>query len=77
MKLIIDINEKVYNRVQSLEPRKDGVMLLDTLMCAVQDSTPLDDIKAEIKEWHNMKHSSLSDTNYQIMLDIIDKHISR
>lgn len=41
MKIVIDINEKVYNRVRSLEPRKDGVMLLDTLMCAVQDGTVL------------------------------------
>ena len=41
MRLIIDIPDKVYNRVRSLEPRKDGVMILDTLMCAVQDGTPL------------------------------------
>ena len=35
----------------------------------------LDSVRAEINEWHNMKHSSLSDANYQIMLEIIDKHI--
>ena len=35
----------------------------------------VDDIKAELTEWHNIKHSSLSDANYQIMLDIIDRHI--
>ena len=40
-KIVIDISDRVYNRIQSLEPRKDGVMLLDTLMCAVQDGTPL------------------------------------
>ena len=41
MRVVIDIDEKVYYRVRSLEPRKDGVMLLDTLMCAVQDGTVL------------------------------------
>ena len=34
-----------------------------------------DDIKVELTEWHNIKHSGLSDANYQIMLDIIGKHI--
>ena len=37
----------------------------------------LDSVRAEITEWHNMKHSSLSDANYQIMLDIIDRHMGK
>lgn len=81
MKLIIDIDDKVYGLLKyfedglGLDDKKDNTDDVKTaLMRAVLNGTPLDDIKAELTEWHDMKHSSLSDANYQIMLDIIDKY---
>ena len=70
MKLIIDIDEEDYN----LAKRQVAVGFTNPLKMRIANGTPLDDIKAELTEWHNMKHSSLSDVNYQIMLDIIDRH---
>ena len=74
MKLIIEIDKElksaIYNCGLFLNP-VDKTSLIN----AINNGIPLDDITAELTEWHNMKHSSLSDANYQIMLDIIDRHI--
>lgn len=56
-KILIDLPENVYNRVRSLEPRRDGVMLLDTLMCAVQDGKIIEEnidlisVTEKLPEW--------------------------
>ena len=41
MQIVIDIDDKLYNRIKYLEPRTDT--MLDELMRSVQNGTPLPD----------------------------------
>ena len=46
MKLIIDISKNLYSACQTMKDDQDE------LMVAVAEGIPLDNIKAEIKEWY-------------------------
>ena len=50
MKLVIEIDENTYKRIQFLEPIRNSDKLLNILMCAVQDGTPLPKTNGKIIE---------------------------
>ena len=91
MKLVIDIDDKVYGLLKyfedglGLNDKKDNTDDVKTaLMRAVLNGTPLDDIKAEIKgiELNGRidEHTMFTRTAYQVktmVLNIIDNHIGK
>lgn len=50
MKLIIDIPEETFNEVR--EKENIDITTLNSSIRAIENGTPLDDVKAEIKSWY-------------------------
>ena len=50
MKLIIDIPEELHRGIECRNPELETEYVCDKLMKAVDNGTPLDDVKAEIEE---------------------------
>lgn len=49
MKLIIDVPEELYNGIECRNPELETEYVCHELMKAVDNGTPLDDVKAEIQ----------------------------
>lgn len=49
MKLIIDIPEELYNGIECRNPELETEYVCHELMKAVDNGTPLDDVRAEIR----------------------------
>ena len=50
MKLIIDIPEELHRGIECRNPELETEYVCDKLMKAVDNGTPLDDVKAEIEQ---------------------------
>lgn len=74
MKLIIDISEELYNGIECRNPELETEYVCHELMKAVDNGTPLNDIKAEIEQFRESlaeKAPSLQDLiNAQRTVDI-------
>ena len=81
MQIVIDIDDKLYNRIKYLEPRADT--MLDKLMRSVQNSTPLPDdaIIIDAKEQSDYvfvekaKYNDLVEAASKVLIDRIKKSL--
>ena len=74
MKLIIDIPEERYKSIKQFGIKQNEVYMLEK---ALISGTPLEDIKAEIKDLHksHMINFVSADGAVDTCLEVIDKHI--
>ncbi len=66
MKLLIDVDEKLYNRIKCLEPRSDS--MLDILMRAVQSGKALEQEPKTGRWVHSNNYESYIPKDYVITL---------
>ena len=68
MQIVIEINDKTYERIKYLEPKADT--LLDSLMMAIQNGTPLDEIITQIEQARD-KDKNCGEYPYNRCIEII------
>ena len=68
MQIVIEINDKTYERIKYLEPKADT--LLDSLMMAIQNGTPLDGIITQIEQARD-KDKNCGEYPYNRCIEII------
>lgn len=68
MQIVIEIDDKTYERIKYLEPKADT--LLDSLMMAIQNGTPLDEIITQIEQARD-KDKNCGEYPYNRCIEII------